>query len=260
MRSGPVGIRALAVLESAVGYAFGGAFFLLGALRRSKPLHPRGAVFQAHVHRHGSVPAWEVRWLDTLGEDPALVRFSRSAGLPDRLPDILGLAVRVQHDGHPVDLLLSTTGRRPLTRFLLRPRRRPSGLYCTLFPYRAPRSPVLLAAIPQTLRPLPASLGGLAAAVDRTPKPFQLACASPGGQWRPFATLAVTGPASSHTDPPISFDPIRNPPPGLEHYGWSVRLRGPAYAGARRSRCQPDSANMTTPRRAVPPRCRPGLS
>ena len=45
MRSGPVGVRALAVLESAIGYAFGGAFYLLGALRRSKPLHPRGAMF-----------------------------------------------------------------------------------------------------------------------------------------------------------------------------------------------------------------------
>ena len=231
-----VGSRALVAGESAVGSAFGWIFYLLGTLRRAKPLHPRGAVFQAHVHRHGSDPAWGVGWIDTPGENTALVRLSRSVGLPDPLPDILGLAVRIDGDGHPVDLLFATTGRHPLTRFLLRPRRHPGGVYSTLFPYRAPRSPVLLAAITQAQRPLPAHSNGLGPAANRTPTRFQLACASPTRQWQPFATLDIIGPATPVTDPPMSFDPIRNPPPGLDHYGWTVRLRGPAYSGARRAR------------------------
>jgi hypothetical protein len=49
-----------------------------------------------------------------------LVRFSRGAGLPDALPDVLGIAIRIPDAdgaGHPQDLMLSTGGGSPWTPF-----------------------------------------------------------------------------------------------------------------------------------------------
>jgi hypothetical protein len=34
----------------------------------------------------------------------------------------------------------------------------------------------------------------------------------------------------------VSFDPILNVPPGLDHYPWVIRIREPAYAKARAKR------------------------
>ncbi|MGW1607564.1 hypothetical protein ACWCQV_42900, partial [Streptomyces eurythermus] len=53
-------------------------------------------------------------WLDGPGRSPATVRLSRAAGLPRRLPDVLGLAVRVERaDGSGRDLgpLPASSGR-----------------------------------------------------------------------------------------------------------------------------------------------------
>lgn len=69
----------------------------------------------------------------------ATVRLSRAAGLPRRLPDGLGLAVRVkQADGpdRPLDLLLTSRGRSRVTRHLPLPRADAlSGPYSSLLRY-----------------------------------------------------------------------------------------------------------------------------
>jgi len=77
----------------------------------TKPLHPRGVVLPATVHRYGAPAAFGVPWLDEPGSQPALVRFSRGGGLPTPLPDVLGIALRIDPDGDPGDLLFATTGR-----------------------------------------------------------------------------------------------------------------------------------------------------
>src|SRR5688572_11388278 len=49
----------------------------LGGLARwrgGKPMHPRGAVFEAVLERHGGVPERGVPWLDAIGSAPAVVR------------------------------------------------------------------------------------------------------------------------------------------------------------------------------------------
>jgi hypothetical protein len=76
------------------------------------------------------------------------VRESRSVGLPEGLPDIHGLAVRVTNpDGTPGDLLLATTGWGRLTRFVLTVSRTTYGRpMTTLLPYRTDAGPVLLGA------------------------------------------------------------------------------------------------------------------
>src|SRR3954470_19691972 len=134
------------------GHALRGMFTAVGRLRPAdKPLHPRGVVLRATVHRYGNDERFGVPWLDEPGTDPALVRFSRGGGLPEALPDVLGIALRVDPDSHPGDLLFATTGRGPVGRFLLRPRRAgtlAAATYSTLQPYRTPTGPVVLAATP----------------------------------------------------------------------------------------------------------------
>jgi hypothetical protein len=161
-----------------------------------------------------------VAWLDAVGDERVQVRLSRSVGLPTRLPDILGMAVRVPvAGGRGGDLLLATTGTGSLGRFLLRPARDPhEAAYTTLFPYRTRSGPLLLAAFP----------------VTSAPPVFQLAWARGTGSWNAFATLEIRGAAGIDSARP--FDPVRHVVPGLETYDWAATLREPSYAASRRAR------------------------
>lgn len=211
--------RARSSAASAGGSLLAGATRVVAAVRpAAKPLHPRGVVRTGRLRRRGSDAQAGVAWLDEPGTDEVLVRRSRAIGLPDGLPDIHGLAVRVplaQH-GH-ADLLLASTGLGRLTRFTLTAARRPeSRPMTTLMPYRSPTGPLLLAATAEDER-------------------VELAWARPNGSWHTFGELVLGAPAEAG-DALISFDPVRNPVPGLDSYDWVRRLREPAYATARRSR------------------------
>jgi hypothetical protein len=55
----------------------------LGALARwrsGKPMHPRGALFEAVLERRGGPACWSVPWLDETAVEPAIARLSRPAG------------------------------------------------------------------------------------------------------------------------------------------------------------------------------------
>ncbi|WP_019816327.1 hypothetical protein [Saccharomonospora saliphila] len=203
----------------AVGSVLGEVFGTIARLRRAKPLHPRGTVYDAVLRRRGSPEPWGAQWLDVPGEDHGLVRLSRSVGLPRPLPDVLGLAFTFSGPaGDRHDVLLATTGLRPGARFALLPRRDPFAVpYGSLLPYRAPRGLVLLAAVPV------AGAG------------FRLFTAAPVGRWREFATLELAGRTGPAPDQPIRFDPVLHLPPGLSWPPVLARLREPAYAAARRA-------------------------
>ncbi len=211
--------RTQELASSAAGAGLAGAVRLVAAARPgAKPLHPRGDVVTARLRRTGANPPTGSAWLDRSGSDEVLVRRSRAVGLPDGLPDIHGLAVRVPlEDGGHGDLLLATTGTGRLTRFVLTVGRTPwSRPMTTLLPYRTPTGPRLVAA------------------VARSETRYVLAHASPGGAWHPFADLVLS--ATEGPDPLVSFDPVRNTLPGLENYEWVRRLREPGYGTARLSR------------------------
>jgi len=204
------------------GKGLAGVFAAAGRLRpATKPLHPRGRVSAATLERVGLREPTGVGWLDTGGVDEVLVRLSRSVGLPDSLPDVLGLAIRVPLAGDgPGDLLFATTGSGPLGRFLLVPVRDAATTFSTLMPYRTPSGPVLLAAAGST-----GPTGDLR---------FHLQVASPRGAWRRFATVTLFPEPSS--DEYVAFDPMTNTIPGLEPYEWVRQLRARSYAAARHSR------------------------
>ncbi len=216
----------MTVLESlsrrasdAAGSVLGVGARTLGAVRPArKPLHPVGRVVVGRLRRRGLDPPTGVAFLDSAGDEPVVVRESRSIGLPESLPDIHGLAVRVTNpDGSPGDLLLATTGWGRLTRFVLTVSRAAYGRpMTTLFPYQTAAGPVLLGAR------------------SDHPGVVELACAIGGGPWRPFAELAIS--RDDAPDPPLSFDPVVNQIPGLDQYPVVMRLREPAYRSARRSR------------------------
>jgi hypothetical protein len=211
--------RAGSLAVSSGGAALAGAVRLLSALRSTpKPLHPQGEVVDAVLRRTGEGPPTGVSWLDEPGRDEVLVRRSRAVGLPDGLPDIHGLALRVPSEtGDLGDLLMATTGTGRLGRFVLSASRSPHARpLTTLLPYRTPVGPVVLAAV---------------ADGDRA---YELAFATVGGAWHRFAHLALGTPRGA--DVLVSFDPVRNTVPGLDNYPWVRRLREPAYRSARRSR------------------------
>lgn len=207
----------LAGLSRAGGWTLAAATAAGSALRPArKPLHPKGQVWAATLTRHGaSAQSTGVGWLDEPGQQEATVRVSAAIGLPTALPDIHGLAIRVLQPKGEADILFATTGTRPGLRHVLRFTRSPtSSTHTTLLPYRSPSGPLLVAATPQG---------------DRR---FQLSYALGSGPWHAFADLDLT----RRVEIEISFDPLLNPPAGLDNYGWVKRLREPAYRTARRSR------------------------
>lgn len=215
----------------------------LGALarwRHGKPMHPRGAVLDGVLERHGLRPATGVPWLDTAGTDPVVVRLSRGAGLPAPWPDLLGLAIRLSGGAEPVDLLLSTTGRGRLTRLVPVPRRDAGALYSSIMGYRSDAGPMRFAALPEQ-RHVPSDPEPLARTVASGGLTFTLAVARGAGGWRPFARLSLQAPAEP-LDPDVAFDAVAHPPPGLVADGPMARFRAPAYARARTARQQADGA------------------
>jgi hypothetical protein len=216
----------MADLVDAAGRAVAVPLAALARVRQAKPMHPRGVLFDALLQRRGL--ACGVDWLDTTGADDVLVRFSRGAGLPPRLPDLLGFALRLPGE-RPVDVLLSSTGQGRWSRRVPVPRRDAATTYGSIMAYRSTAGPVWLAAVPQGAA-LPSDRDGLAVAGPG--RVMTLSAAVGRGPGKPFATLtlrAVTDPI----DPPLHFDAVLHAPPGLAADGPLARFRGPAYAAAR---------------------------
>jgi hypothetical protein len=211
-------------LSSVGGKALGQVFGAAAALRRKKPLHPRGSVVPIRLVRGGLYPGLGVPWLDEPGIDTGIARFSRSVGLPSALPDILGLAIRLEAPGQQHDLLLATTGRRPVARSVLVPRSTPlTATYGSLFPYETPQGNVVFAAWPVSL-------------ASHAPAAFTLAVATPVGAWHEFAVLELQEEPQQASDETLDFDPVLHPLPGLALSRRFAALREPAYASARAHR------------------------
>src|SRR4051794_36038915 len=99
------------VASDPAGWAVSGV--LAAAARRGKAVHPHGAVHRATLRVSGDPAApGEARLLSEPGQHLAIVRFSRSVGLPRPLPDLLGLSIRIidaYGAGRHQDLLLVTS-------------------------------------------------------------------------------------------------------------------------------------------------------
>jgi len=203
---------------SATGSALGGVVHAIALARRPrKPMHPKGRVRHGRLFRRGASPQTGVEFLDHVGQDDVLVRESNGIGLPKGWPDIHGLAVRIPDQG---DLLFSTTGLGPWSRYLITLTRAQDGAeMTTLFPYATAAGPVILSAC------------------YRTPATVELAFArGKGGRgaWEPFADLLLS--EREDDDPSLAFDAVLHTPPGLAQYDAVRRVRAASYRTARETR------------------------
>lgn len=230
-----------ALVSRLVGAALRGGIAAILLVRRPRPIHAHGAVYDGDLVRLApSVPSG-IGWIDEPDAEAVRVvaRVSRAVGLPSALPDVYGLALRWDHHGRAVDLELSSTGIGVPGRYLLVPRLTPAHTMSSILPYRSARGPVLLCARTVSPRALPADVAALREAVHATPWHVRLYFASPAGKWHPFADARLHS-ARPDDDPDLRFDAIRNLLPGAGTYGWVRALRQPSYRLAQ-GRTEPDA-------------------
>jgi hypothetical protein len=227
--------RPAAAAVEAAGYAAGAVLAGVAAIRRGKAVHPHGIVFAAElvVLR---VPAGLERaeLFAKPGRRPAIVRFSRSLGLPRPLPDLLGMAVRVPDaygEARHQDFLMVTSVDAPVAHHAFVPARdaqqRP---YSSSLPYRVDHRRLLVGALPREDSPRPQNgneLERLIAAAATGRRVFDLATAQIWGRFVSVAELHVGDQLPAEADA-LRFNPY-NSGGGLEPAGVLNRLRDYAY-------------------------------
>lgn len=223
------------------GRTVGGALAGVAWLRAGKAVHPHGAVHRARVIVAGSAkaPAGS-ELLSRAGEHEAIVRFSRSLGLPRPLPDLLGMSLRIRDaygTGRHQDFLLVSSVDMPVLHHLLLP----AGdvqqrVYSSSLPYRAGEETFLVGATPDADSPRPGGadeLARLARAAATGRLTFGLDVAAVMGRFRRVATIHV-GERLPHAADATRFNPF-NSGGGLQPVGALNRLRDYAYPLSQRA-------------------------
>jgi hypothetical protein len=214
-------------------------FGSLSRLRGKRIFHPFGLGFEATLTPVGNRPTGAAIF-DAKDPKRAIVRLSRSAGLPEALPDPCGLAFRVPDAYGPArhqDVLLVSSGVRAVARHLILPARgfadRP---YSSLLPYQLGDGHVLIGAVATAPRPGP-RLADLAEA-ERPNLRFRILLAPPGGEWQEVAELELSSRLADQFAEDLRLDPL-NSGGGLEPAGFLNRLRRPAYRASQDGRGAP---------------------
>ena len=197
------------------------AFFgALSAARGRRIFHPRGDGFHAEVevdrplHRYDGIPLLSERRTYA-----GVARLSRAVGIPAPLPDLLGLAFRIDVEGGPQDFLLISSARSPGLRHLLLPTRGDysSNTYSSILPYR----------INDELR--------LVGAEPVGPLEYELRVAPLNGSWEPFGRLRIRAALDPETTENLCLNPW-NTVAGLKPVGPLNGLRRSSYAGSQQGR------------------------
>ena len=217
-------------------------------LRRRRVFHPYGASFTGTLTvdgRHDAVSGASV--LDTPAEHECIVRFSRGAGLPEPLPDVLGMAVRILGpDGtsSSQDLLLVTAGEGPVARRVFHPSADYIGHhYSSVLPYR----------VGNTTQLFGARLGAEARTIDELTSlvvtgqvDVVLEIATPSGPWRPVGTLRLERPMAPSTSEALRFD-VANSDPDIRAVGVLNVLRRRAYPASQDARARGGNKTVSAP-------------
>ncbi len=229
------------IVVDLAGYGLGGLLAAIAAVRGAKAVHPAGAVYGARVTIEGAPAA--PRTSELLSRPStwrAVVRFSRSLGLPRPLPDLLGVSLRVLDAYGPrrhQDVLMVSSVDLPVLHHLFVPatdfQQRP---YSSSLPYRAGDETFIVGVVPDRASPRPAGDDELdrlhrAAATGRLR--FWLATAAVGGRFRNVGTLHVEDRLPDAVDA-LRFNPF-NCGGGMRPLGTLNRLRDYAYPLARSS-------------------------
>ncbi|SDC27066.1 hypothetical protein [Actinokineospora iranica] len=198
------------------------AFANLARLRGGRPVHSRGRCFYATLAASPSCPDWLPL---PHRATTVVVRLSRGAGLPEPLPDVLGLAIRIPDGGSggPWDILLASSGQGPLRVLPLPAAGWGRARFSTIMALGAERERAVLLALPSA--DLPDTLADLPHAV---PLRFTLTLADE----RPIGHLTLLAEATGER---VDFDPMANRPERVPLWPrWLADLRREAYVGSRR--------------------------
>ncbi len=234
---------------AAAGPAFAAGFYALATLRRRRSLHPAGIGYEGWLRVPDEPPARPAVPLFQAGTThPALLRYSRGAGLPEPLPDALGVAIKLP-DAHGAgadqDLLLTSSSDRPVLRRLLFPARSfLRGAFSTALPYELGSQRVVLLLVPMHGRGRRStdgddhgprgSMGELRAAAAEGLR-FELRTAAVFGRSRPLATVTTGAPLTAEQSQALRFNPWATGP-GVRPAGWLNLLRDAAYRASQRGR------------------------
>jgi hypothetical protein len=235
---------------AAAGPAVAAGFYALAALRHGRSLHPTGVGYQGRLEVHAERPGRPgVPLFQVSATHPAILRFSRGAGLPEPLPDALGVAIKlpdVYGPGVDQDLLLTSSTDRPLLRRLLFPARSfVHGAFSTALPYDFGNERVVLLLVPvlpsagrstggEGHRPGGGALAELRA-VAANGLNFELRTAKSFGRSQPLASVTVGPPLSPDQTEALRFNPWTTGP-GIRPSGWLNLLRDAAYRASQRGR------------------------
>jgi hypothetical protein len=182
-----------------------------------------------------------------------VVRFSRGGGLPEPLPDALGVAVRLPGaygPGRDQDLLVTSSADLPLARRLLFPGR--SFLhrsFSSALPYRVAGREVVVVLRPRPGR-WPQTGGGLAdlsAAAASGQLVYELRLAGSLGRSRTVGLLVVGEPLDPAATEALRFNPWTTGE-GIVPVGRLNRLRRPSYASSQRGRVGDEEAGARVSR------------
>jgi hypothetical protein len=219
----------------AAGRLVGAGFGLVSRLRGGKAVHPDGVVHAGRLRIYGnSAPPPEATLLREPAEHEAIVRFSRSIGLPRPVPDLLGISLRlpdVHGPGRHQDIMAVTSIDAPIAHHVFVPARDfQQRVYSSSLPYRSGDETYLLGFRPTAASPRPDGRDEhdrLARAAATGALRFEL-CVSPiMGAFQPVGELRIgeqLPPAYDATH----FNPW-NTGGGLEPSGVLNRLRDYAY-------------------------------
>ena len=175
----------------------------LSALRGARIFHPDGDAYSAVLHVPGGARTG-VPLFDEARDLPAIVRLSRGAGLPEPLPDAIGLAVRlcdVHGPDRHQDFLLITSVNAPVLHHLILPGVLPDQSYSSVLPYRIGGRLMLVGALPR----------GRGA--------YDLALAGVGERFTPVARLSLGARCPEEVSEGIRFNPW--------HTGGGIEPAGP---------------------------------
>ena len=223
-------------VAAAVGLGYGA----LSKLRGRRFFHPHGIGYSATV-RVSPTPGYPgVGLFAEADEHRAICRFSRAAGLPEPLPDILGLALRLPDlhaPGRHQDFLLATGARATVLRNLLLP-----GVggftgqsFSSILPYSFGGRVRLVGALAESPRGAIRTLAALDEAAARGELRFRVALAPLRGGWQDVATLEVGQRLPDEETETLAFTPWHTGG-GIRPAGPFQRIRQPAYRGSQRGR------------------------
>jgi hypothetical protein len=223
------------LVDTTAGRVAGPAFGIGSFLRRARVFHPRGRSFPARVRIPGD-PRFAGTVLGRAGVHDGVVRFSRGAGVPEPLPDVLGLAVRLELAEGPQDMLLVSSAAAPVARHAILPARDYGAThYSSITPFRVGGTTAVLGARAEHVGP-PRPLERLAQLEDALGAVrFRILVAEPTGPWTTAGVVELGPPVPDAHGERVRYTPFHRAG-GLEPVGAVNALRRRAYADSQAAR------------------------